>query len=513
MRHFFRPFRTLAATVLALSSAVSSLSLVNVGMLGVGMISVVTQTTGCTHELNSSQTPLASAFRSASKDTGVPEELLLAVGYVATRWHTPDDEEIVSHDEHLGRGERGLMGVVYRPNQPWLFEGSRAAGVSFDAAQHEGAANIRAAAFVLKDLAEKTLGRLPDSLDGWRPVLALYGADGDETTGDSYADEVLATLAIGATGLGDNDEELVLPPFGALSGMNIDDARQTLNLNNGQISFVAARYYTSGRTAPIDRIVIHTTEGSYQGAISWFRSPDNTYKTSAHYVIRSADGAITQMVREGDTAHHARSYNARSIGIEHEAISAQGQRWFTDAMYRSSAALVREICLRHNIPMDRAHIVGHNEVPGNDHSDPGRHWDWDRFMVLVKEGSETPSQQQPAQPAQPAQPSDPCRGETYLGRCSGETVVWCESNTVKQVDCASRGKVCGYQNDAIGYNCLTAPTPAPADPCQGESYLGRCDGNTVIWCENNQVRTIDCAANANNSTCGYQDSQIGYNCL
>ncbi|MER5326931.1 N-acetylmuramoyl-L-alanine amidase, partial [Streptosporangium roseum] len=57
--------------------------------------------------------------------------------------------------------------------------------------------------------------------------------------------------------------------------------------------------------------------------------------------------------------------------------------WFTDAMYRSSAALTRNIADRYGIPKDRAHIVGHVEVPGNDHTDPGPNWDWTRYMQYV----------------------------------------------------------------------------------------------------------------------------------
>ena len=54
----------------------------------------------------------------------------------------------------------------------------------------------------------------------------------------------------------------------------------------------------------------------------------------------------------------------------HEAFVAQS-RWYTDAMYRSSAALVRYLCDKYNIPMDRQHIRGHNELDPARRSDPG----------------------------------------------------------------------------------------------------------------------------------------------
>jgi len=52
-------------------------------------------------------------------------------------------------------------------------------------------------------------------------------------------------------------------------------------------------------------------------------------------------------------------------------------------MYRASAALTAEICKRYGIPRDRRHIIGHVEIPGARHTDPGRFWDWNRYMALV----------------------------------------------------------------------------------------------------------------------------------
>jgi N-acetyl-anhydromuramyl-L-alanine amidase AmpD len=68
-------------------------------------------------------------------------------------------------------------------------------------------------------------------------------------------------------------------------------------------------------------------------------------------------------------------------------------------MYRSSAALTRYLCLKYEIPMDRVHIIGHNEVPDpknsdrlggvDGHTDPGPHWNWSYFMQLVTQGTDT----------------------------------------------------------------------------------------------------------------------------
>ncbi|WP_245997661.1 N-acetylmuramoyl-L-alanine amidase [Streptomyces armeniacus] len=148
----------------------------------------------------------------------------------------------------------------------------------------------------------------------------------------------------------------------------------------------------------IDRVVIHVVQGSYAVALKVFRDPDHGAAT--HYVVRSRDGHIAQCIRELDVAFHAgnRSYNERSIGIEHEGwVDRPGG--FTDVMYESSARLTADICKRHGIPVDREHIVGHHEVPGTDHTDPGPHWDWDRYIRLVRVASTAPPTPSPTGPA------------------------------------------------------------------------------------------------------------------
>ena len=139
--------------------------------------------------------------------------------------------------------------------------------------------------------------------------------------------------------------------------------------------------YDVGRTMRITAIVIHETDGSYLSALNWFQNPRS--HVSAHYLVRAWGGGITQFVAEGDTAYHARAANPWTIGIEHEYNPRQAI-WHTDAQYRSSALLVCAIAQRYGIPVDRKHIVGHNELPGTDHSDPGPTWNWNYYMSLVR---------------------------------------------------------------------------------------------------------------------------------
>lgn len=130
--------------------------------------------------------------------------------------------------------------------------------------------------------------------------------------------------------------------------------------------------HTPGRPRPIDMIVIHVTEGSASSVRSWFNA--NAAQVSAHYMV-CMDGTIDQFVSEDDQAWHAGRVdhptaplvierphinpNAYSIGIEHEGTGTQP---LTAAQRAASVELIRDICTRRNIPIDRTHVVGHHEV-------------------------------------------------------------------------------------------------------------------------------------------------------
>ncbi|MFJ4714368.1 N-acetylmuramoyl-L-alanine amidase [Streptomyces sp. NPDC088785] len=145
-----------------------------------------------------------------------------------------------------------------------------------------------------------------------------------------------------------------------------------------------SNYTASSRPTayPIDYVIVHVTQETWADALAIFKNPAK--KVSAHYVVRSSDGHIAQCVREKNIAWHAGNwdYNTRSIGIEHEGWVDKPQ-YFTDALYERSAALTASICARYGIPADREHILGHVEVPGTDHTDPGPNWDWTRYIRLV----------------------------------------------------------------------------------------------------------------------------------
>jgi len=169
----------------------------------------------------------------------------------------------------------------------------------------------------------------------------------------------------------------------------------------------AACNYSKGRTQPVSNVTIHYTQGTYSGAIAWFQNC--AASASAHYVIRSFDGQVTQMVRETDKAWHVGSSNGYTIGIEHEAYGNIAS-FFTPAMYASSANLVKDITNRYpDISTHRTfyrdtlddgtalnagihslggrtactQIRGHQHYPDQTHTDPGPSWNWNYYYKLL----------------------------------------------------------------------------------------------------------------------------------
>jgi len=137
-------------------------------------------------------------------------------------------------------------------------------------------------------------------------------------------------------------------------------------------------------------IVIHDTDATYDLTLKIFQNPANL--AAAHYVVRSSDGHVVKMISPKHVAWHAGNwfYNMHSIGIEHIGFAGEGYAWYSEEMYQASAKLVRFLAKRYNIPLDRAHIFGHEEVPGGSqarqrsmHWDPGPYWNWERYMQLL----------------------------------------------------------------------------------------------------------------------------------
>lgn len=137
-------------------------------------------------------------------------------------------------------------------------------------------------------------------------------------------------------------------------------------------------------------LVVHDTEVRYGPTLAEFQN-SHAY-ASAHYVIRSKDGLVTQMVPTKDIAWHAGNWyvNTHAVGIENEGFALAGAKWYTNKLYHSLARLTRYEARRFGFPLDRAHVFGHDQVPGPTgayqagmHWDPGTYFNWAHFMALV----------------------------------------------------------------------------------------------------------------------------------
>jgi hypothetical protein len=321
--------------------------------------------------------PVAAAFQAAAVESGVPEELLLAVGFVNTHWRMETSED----------GGVGIMHLVHDPQNDTLTRAASLTASSEAALSQDPATNVRGGAAVLSAVAGNPK---PVDLSGWRPVVASVGGSA------MYADQVFQALSKGARETLPTGEQLALAAHPTL--VVPAPAAHPRSSDYGPANWAPAspNNFTASTRPSVyipNRVVVHVTQGSYAGAVNHFQNPNS--QASAQFVVRSSDGAITQTVREQDVAWHAGNwdYNTKSIGIEHEGF-VDNPSWFTDAMYRSSAQLAASIVRKYSIPIDRQHLIGHNEVPdplnptlsgGRDHhTDPGPFWNWGLYMTYVQ---------------------------------------------------------------------------------------------------------------------------------
>jgi N-acetyl-anhydromuramyl-L-alanine amidase AmpD len=381
----------------------------------------------------------------AAREFGVPVRLLLAISYDETRWSRTGDSPSID-------GGYGLMNLTAKtvpapdgrglPSSPvpravalastryTLDEAAQLLHTSASVLQTNERQNVRGAAALLAHYAQQLSGgALPTSLGGWYGAVAEYSGGVNVQSARSFADDVFRTLASGASATTADGQVMDLP---STAGLHPDRAQLArLGLPSATAAapahtvdcppalncvFVPAAYAQDSPTDPsnygnydtagrpsamltpagqpasmhINYIIIHDTEGSYNSAISTFQNPASY--VSANYVIRSSDGAVTEMVPPADVSWGAGDWyvNMHAINIENEGFAAQGRTWYTEAMYHADAALVRYLAAEYGIPLDRAHILGHEDVPGPtnawtaaQHWDPGPFWNWNHFMALV----------------------------------------------------------------------------------------------------------------------------------
>ncbi|MTT31785.1 N-acetylmuramoyl-L-alanine amidase [Terrilactibacillus sp. BCM23-1] len=374
------------------------------------------------------QNSLQASFVKASKEYHVPLSILMSVAYNETRWEQHGGEPSTSG----GYGVMHLTQVNRLPaedakgdgNQPssdkstekYLHTLDKAAtllGAQTNDLKKDPDLNIRGGAAILAEYEKQTYGKISDNPADWYGAIAMYSESDNELTATGFADQVYATIQKGVEKNTSGGEHLKLtsedikPNKKTANSLQLKKTKETnVDCPNGvDCQFIPALYQAFSSSPgdygnydlanrPYDGlniryIVIHDIEGSYEAGINTFLRPSYV---SAHYVVRSSDGQITEMVRPKDVAWQAGNWyiNSHSIGIEHEGYAVEGASWYSEPMYQQSAKLVKYLAKAYNIPLDRQHILGHDNVPGLDtkhqramHWDPAAYWDWSHYFELL----------------------------------------------------------------------------------------------------------------------------------
>ncbi|MFB7368486.1 N-acetylmuramoyl-L-alanine amidase [Streptomyces sp. NPDC056222] len=389
---------------------------------------------------------LQRQFAAAAERQGVPQSVLLAVSYLQSRWdghggapsvtggygpmHLTDAVTALAEAPHHSHGEEDARGDGSRA--PRHGAGERAAlptadelpdrlktldraaalsGIPAEELRTSTAANIEGGAALLA-AAQRASGR-PLSSDpaDWYGAVARYSGADDTATATTYADDVYDVIRGGETRTTDSGQVVrlsadphVAPSTGQVEslGLRKPSTGPTECPRTVACEWIPAPYEEFGdgdygnhdkgnrpASQSIEYIVVHDTEATWDVTLKLVQDP--TY-VSWQYSLRSSDGHIAQHLPLKDVGWHAGNWfvNAKSVGLEHEGFLTAPDSWYTEAMYRTSARLVRYLAQRYDIPLDRQHILGHDNVPGTVtstirgmHTDPGPYWDWAHYFQLL----------------------------------------------------------------------------------------------------------------------------------
>ncbi|MFE1767485.1 N-acetylmuramoyl-L-alanine amidase [Streptomyces angustmyceticus] len=396
---------------------------------------------------------LQRAFTDAAARFHVPRSVLLGVSYLESRWdahggapsvaggygpmHLTDARTALTRTPEFSQGSEDARGDGARPRKKvpsaaakraalpaqlparlrTLTTATTLAGLPAERLRSDPAANVLGGAALLAAEQRKLGHATGGGPARWYEAVARYGGQDSARGGRAFADEVYDVMRRGQTRTTDAGQRVTLPATPGLA----PDAQQQKRLgtpatkaapgraghapqcpDSVACESVPAPYEEFGdgdygnhdkadrpEDLRISSIVIHDTEGSWETTLKLIKDP--TY-VSWNYTIRSSDGLIAQHVRAKNVAWHAGNWyiNSHSLGIEHEGFLAAPDAWYTEAMYRASARLVKYLSGKYDVPLDRQHILGHDNVPGTTtatvagmHTDPGPYWDWAHYFALL----------------------------------------------------------------------------------------------------------------------------------
>ncbi|MGW0698446.1 N-acetylmuramoyl-L-alanine amidase [Streptomyces sp. NPDC002867] len=397
-----------------------------------------------TADVRPSPSALQGEFAAAADEFDVPQSVLLGVSYLQSRWdahggaasvtggygpmHLTDARTALAEAPHHSHGAEDARGDDARavravddaalpetaalpPRLRTLERAAQVSGIDPGELRDNPAANVRGGAALLAD-AQKSLGRPPsDDPAQWYGAVARFSGADDVATATTYADDVFDVIRTGQARTTDSGQRMVLAADPGVApdraqvadlGLRSADAARTECPNSVACEWIPAPYEEFGQgdygnhdkadrpaSQSVEYIVIHDTEATWDTTLRLVQNPQYV---SWQYSLRSSDGHIAQHVPLKDVAWHAGNWfvNAKSVGLEHEGFLVSPDAWYTEAMYRTSARLVRYLAHRFDVPLDRQHILGHDNVPGTTtatirgmHTDPGPYWDWAHYFTLL----------------------------------------------------------------------------------------------------------------------------------
>ena len=388
------------------------------------------------------QVDRAKAFTEAAGKYDVPVAVLAAFSYAQTRWidhgSTPSTQ-LGYGPMHLVDGEAAREARA-RADKPGtntidtLALAAEQSGFSTDELRKDPKANLLGGAAVLATLQARLdhpIGTDTDPSEWYAAAAAASGIGVGQTQLD-FADHVMTIIRDGADlklaggerlrmegqslGKVPQRREVVARTTSGVKTLAAADDPPIEAPDDVEIEWIPAPYESLGPEAgdygnhdlgfrpeepKITHIVVHDTEGAWEGVLAMVQDP--TY-VSWQYSLRSEDGLIAQHLDMKDVGWHAGNWylNTHSIGLEHEGYAAQ-TAWTTEAMYRTSASLVRHLCDKFDIPKDRGHIIGHDQVPGiltenipGMHWDPGPFFDWEHYFDLIGAPLDADAEERPA---------------------------------------------------------------------------------------------------------------------
>jgi hypothetical protein len=187
------------------------------GLLGVALLGSVGAAKTLAQAGTSPSASLTAEFEEAAQAYGVPVELLMAMGYVNTRWEMPPPEanEYERGDPH-GWGSYGIMALAQNPNSDTLGEASRLTGIPEEMLKTDRAANILGGAALLASSAGRYVSGNPSDFYGAVAGRGLatgrnYSAVSGVGAGELYAEQVFGTLRTGASKTIFSGEAVSLP--------------------------------------------------------------------------------------------------------------------------------------------------------------------------------------------------------------------------------------------------------------------------------------------------------------